>query len=76
MIMKITVRVHPRAREEKMFQAGQHDHYEVYVKAPPLEGKANEAVEKLVAEHFEVPVRTVRVINGLKSKVKIIEILM
>lgn len=46
----------------------------VSVKAPAKEGKANEAVIKLLAGHFKIPKSNIKIIRGLKSKNKIINI--
>lgn len=44
------------------------------VKAPPLEGKANEAVVALVAEHFDVRKAQVRIRSGASGRRKLLEI--
>ncbi len=44
----------------------------VRVKEPPVEGRANQAVVKLLAEHFN---SEVRIISGHKSKRKVIELI-
>jgi hypothetical protein len=46
----------------------------VYVKAPPLEGKANKAVIEALAKFFETKKRKVTLISGEKSKNKVFEI--
>jgi uncharacterized protein (TIGR00251 family) len=44
------------------------------VKQPPKQGKANEAVIRLLAEHFGVPRSQVRILSGFRSRNKVIEI--
>lgn len=71
--MKIQVKVKPNSRVEEVSRDG--DIFLVRVKEPPKEGKANKAVVKLLAEYFKVPQHSVRVVSGLGSKNKVIEIL-
>ena len=71
--MKIQVKVKPNSRVEEVNRDG--DIFLVRVKEPPKEGKANKAVVKLLAEYFKVPQHSVRVVSGLGSKNKVIEIL-
>ena len=46
----------------------------VYVRERAVEGKANEAVIKLLADHFDVAKTRIKIIRGLSSKTKTIEI--
>ena len=71
--MKVQVKVKPNSRVEEVSRDG--DIFLVRVKEPPKEGKANKAVVKLLAEYFKVPQHSVRVVSGLGSKNKVIEIL-
>ena len=70
--MKIQVKVRPNSRIAEVTQEG--DSFTVKVKEPPREGKANEAVIRLLAEHFGVPQSQVRILSGLKSKNKVVEV--
>jgi len=70
--LKIKVRVTPRSSREEVVKTG--DGYVVRVKAQPREGKANEAVIKLVAEYFGVSKSSVRITSGLSGRNKIVEI--
>ena len=71
--MKIQVKVKANSKTEKVSQEG--DNFIVKVKEPPKEGRANQAVIKLLAEHFELPQSQVRILSGFKSKNKIIEVI-
>jgi hypothetical protein len=42
------------------------------VKAPPQEGRANEAVIETLAKHFHVPKSQIAIVGGFKSKMKIV----
>ena len=70
--MKIRVKVKPNSRIEELSQEG--DNFIVKVKEPPREGKANQSVIKLLAEHFGVPQSQVRILSGFRSRNKIIEV--
>jgi hypothetical protein len=70
--MKIQVKVKPRSKTEELSREG--DGFIVKVKEPPKEGKANQAVIKLLAEHFGVPQSQVRILSGFRSRNKVIEV--
>ena len=70
--MKIQVKVKPNSKTEELSQKG--DSFIVKVKEPPKEGKANQAVIKLLAEHFGVPQSQVRILSGFRSREKIIAV--
>jgi uncharacterized protein (TIGR00251 family) len=70
--VKIQVKVAPSSRTEAVIKDGER--YLVKVKEPPKEGKANGAIIKLLAEYFKVPKASLRVVSGLSSKNKIVEI--
>jgi uncharacterized protein (TIGR00251 family) len=70
--MKIQVKVKPNSRTEEVSREG--DSFIVKVKEPSKEGKANQAVIKLLAEHFGVPQSQVRILSGFRSKNKVIEV--
>jgi uncharacterized protein (TIGR00251 family) len=70
--MKIQVKVKPNFRTEELSQEG--DSFIIKVKEPPKEGKANQAVIKLLAEHFGISQSQVRILSGFRSRSKVIEI--
>jgi len=70
--LKIKVKVKPDSRTEEINQEG--DSFVVKVKEPPKEGRANQAVIKLLAQHFGVSQGQVRILSGFKSKNKLIEV--
>jgi len=71
--VKIQVKVKPSSKNEEVSQEG--DNFVVKVREPPKEGKANQAVIKLLAKHFSVSQGQVRILSGFKSKNKVIEIM-
>lgn len=70
--MKISVRVKPKSREEKIEKAD--NGYTVYIKEQPIENRANIALIKLLSKYFNVPKSKINILAGIKSKNKIIEI--
>ncbi|MDR3078781.1 MAG: DUF167 domain-containing protein [Rickettsiales bacterium] len=46
----------------------------VAVTAPPLEGRANEALRELLAAEYGVPKSRIRIIRGLTGRNKTVEI--
>lgn len=72
--MKISVIAHPNAknpRVEKDLLGELH----AYVNAPPLEGRANNAVIEALAKHFQTKRSNVILVSGAKSKNKLFEII-
>lgn len=70
--MKYSVKVKPNARTDEVSREG--DILIIKTKEPPHEGKANTAVIRLAAQFFKVPRSAVRIVSGLGSRNKVIEI--
>ena len=71
--MKIFVYVKTNARENAVEKIDDTT-YKVSVKAPPVDGKANTAVEEIIADYFKFPKSKVYIVSGFKSKSKVVEI--
>jgi len=71
--MKIFVKAKSNAREEKVEKIDDN-HYKVCVKASPINGKANQAVMRVLADYFKVTLFQVNIVAGHTSKEKIVEI--
>ena len=70
---RIAVRVQPRARRDEI--GGERDGaLLVRVTAPPVEGRANDAVRKLLAKRLGVAPGRVAVIRGASGRDKVVEI--
>ena len=70
---RLTVKVHPRARRSAL--AGRiGDAWKLTLAAPPVDGKANEECVRFLAEFAGVPRSRVRIVMGLTSRVKVVEI--
>jgi len=73
-IMRIRVRVKPRAKEERIEGLSPDGTLVVRVAAPPERGKANERLVRILAEAFGVARSEVRVVAGHKSRDKVVEV--
>ena len=71
--MKIFVQVKTQAKQNSIIQVSE-GHYRVAVKEAARDGKANEAVCKIVSQHFKVARSLVRVVTGTRGKKKIIDV--
>lgn len=71
--MKLFVVAKPAAKKDEVVQLDA-THFKISVKAPPADGKANAAVEKVLAEALGLVPSCVKVIKGHTSRNKIIEI--
>lgn len=72
--MKITVKVHPKSKVEKVERISKNE-FDVRFNVPPEHGRANKKLTKLLAEYFDVSLSDVCIISGSRSNVKIVEIL-
>jgi uncharacterized protein (TIGR00251 family) len=65
----LAIRVQPRAKRTEV--AGERDGAVVIrVSAPPVDGRANEAVCRLIAERLGVPKSAVQVVRGHTGRAK------
>jgi len=71
--MKIFVNAKPRAKIEKVKKISKN-HFDVFIKQPPVNGKANQAIIKTLAEYFKISPSRINIISGHRAKKKIIEI--
>jgi uncharacterized protein (TIGR00251 family) len=70
---RFAVHVQPRARRTEV--AGEHGAaVKIRLAAPPVDGAANEALRRFLAERLCVPRAAVRVVAGLASRDKVIEV--
>jgi hypothetical protein len=71
--MKIRVRVKHGSKTEELGREG--GSFILKIKEPAREGRANQAVIKLLAEHFSVPKSQVSILSGFRSRNKVIEVM-
>jgi len=70
---RIAIKVHPRARRTAI-TGRLGDAYKVDLKAPPVDGKANEECVRFFAELAGVPRSAVRIVQGAAGRMKVVEI--
>ena len=83
--MKITIKAKANAKVEKIEElhsgsaskSGQHQipSFKVSVKATPTDGKANDAIIRILATYFQVSRSQVRIVAGHSATQKIVEII-
>ena len=72
-VVRVCVHVQPRASRSEI--VGLHGAaLKVRLHAPPVDGAANEALVELIADVLNVPRRAVRIVAGLSSRAKTVEI--
>jgi uncharacterized protein (TIGR00251 family) len=71
--MLVRVRVKPNSKNPRIEETPDAG-LTVYLKSPPVEGKANEELIVRLAERFGVPKSRIRVKSGSASRNKLIEI--
>jgi uncharacterized protein (TIGR00251 family) len=70
---RLRLRVSPGARRTEL--VGRYgDGWKVRVSAPPEDGRANDAVVRLVAEQTDLPSSAVTIVSGHSSREKIVRI--
>ncbi len=72
--MRIRVKVTPNAKQESLYEKSA-GFFLISVREDREQGAANERVKELIAEHFGVSYKAVRIAQGSTSSSKIIEIL-
>ena len=78
--MKIIVRAKPGVKKEyikettDLFEKNGERHFVVAVNERAVDGRANRAIVRAVAERFKVPPSRVRIVSGATAKEKIVEI--
>jgi uncharacterized protein YggU (UPF0235/DUF167 family) len=72
--MKITIIAHPNSKKPRI-EKDLLETLHIYVSQPPLEGKANNAIRKALADYLKINKSSLLLISGEKSTTKIFEIL-
>lgn len=69
----LTLRIQPKASRDEV--CGLHgEAIKIRITAPPVEGKANAHLIKLLAKHFKVPKGQVTLISGENGRDKVVRI--
>jgi uncharacterized protein (TIGR00251 family) len=72
--LEFQVRLSPRAAADEIRGWDESGRLRVRVTAPPLEGRANQALVKLLAHTLRVPSRDVRIVRGETSRTKVVAV--
>ncbi|KKT92727.1 MAG: hypothetical protein UW94_C0013G0018 [Parcubacteria group bacterium GW2011_GWA2_45_14] len=72
--MKIIVHVKPRSSQAKVEQISDEE-YKVWVRAVPEKGRANEEMQQLLADYFQIKRSAVRLVIGKTAREKLVEII-
>ena len=70
---KLQVKVKPNSKVQKIIEESDGSLI-VNLKSPPVDGKANEELIKLLAEKFDISKSDIRIKSGLSSRQKLVEI--
>jgi len=71
--VRIAVRITPNARKSEII--GIQDHaLKIKLQAQPIEGKANDALIRFIADKLAIPQRALTITHGLTGKQKLLEL--
>lgn len=79
--MKIFISARPGVKRDRisentdLFRRGSERHFVVSVKEPAEDGKANRAIEQLLAEFLKVANSRVNIVSGFSSRDKVVEVI-
>ncbi len=68
---RVKVKIHPNSSRQQVVRVKENE-YEVWIKETPLQGKANQALERLLKKHFN---KQCKIVFGFKSRKKVVEII-
>lgn len=71
--MQKIVKVKPNSQQQKIEELADGS-LNVHLKSPPVDGKANEELIKLLAKKFDVPKSSITIKSGVTSRNKLITI--
>jgi uncharacterized protein (TIGR00251 family) len=70
---RLTLKIRAGARRTEF--SGRHgDAWKLHVSAPPVDGRANEAIVRFLAKLAAVPFAAVRIVSGFTGSTKIVEV--
>lgn len=74
MARRIAVIVKPKARKPEIVKISPED-YRIAVREPAQHGQANEAAINLLSEHLRIPKSKLKLVRGVSSRHKLIEVM-
>lgn len=72
--MRIYVKVIPKSSQNKLEKISEGE-YKAWLNAPPVDGKANEALIELLADNFKISKSLISIVGGKTARKKIVDIL-
>ena len=66
----LTIKLHPRSPKNN-FKINDFS-FDIFIKEPPVKGKANQALVKYLSKLLTIPTSSLTIVSGLKSKTKIV----
>jgi len=74
MTKKLTIKVIPRSSKNEIAEHATDGITKIKTTSPPVDGKANEAVIKLLSKKYNTPKSNIHILRGHTSHIKIVEI--
>ncbi len=71
---RLQIRVLPNAKHEGWMGMWNGTHYKIALRAPAVDGKANEALIEFLSKSFQLPKHVFTIISGKTNRCKIIEV--
>jgi len=71
--MLIKVKCHPLSKKELVNKKDENS-FEIYLREKPERGEANKKIFEILANHFNISQKKIRLIKGARSPNKIFEI--
>lgn len=69
----LRVKVKPNSKQQNIAEEADGS-LTVHLKSPPVDGKANQELIKLLAKKFDVPKSAIAIKSGLSSRNKLVEL--
>ena len=66
----VVAKVKPGSRKGPLVEVGPNGELTIYVCEPAVDGKANDAVTRLLAAHLQLPRSRVELVSGAASRLK------
>lgn len=67
------MKVNPRSSKNEVTKTGEGE-YKVKLTAPPVDGKANIMLLKVLSEHFGVSRSSLKIVGGKSARIKMVDI--
>ncbi|MGJ5676187.1 MAG: DUF167 domain-containing protein [Nostochopsis sp.] len=71
--MQIKVKVKPNSKVQKIEETSDGS-LNIHLKSPPVDGKANEELIKMLSEKYDIAKSRIKIKSGLTSRQKLIQI--